>query len=299
MSDSLDKLIQLAQISGGVDTQCQFQGHWFTEHHHQPEKAVVHIVVEGEGYLKIKDEQHSHLVKRGDIILFSRAARHIISSQVSCNNRLDIPLVDSKAYIQIKRTGEGRSDLKLFCAHFSYEKYATLFHCLPEWLSIHLSDSLLNPILYLLHQEVSNEDMGSQQVINSLSNILLIAIIRNYLNDDPKEALGVLKGIQDHRLVILINEILSSPEDDWSIENMLQKTPLSRAQLMRVFKQQIGMTPHAFLHKTRLQQGARLLKTSAHSICNIALLTGFQSETHFIKSFKKMYQVTPSVYRKS
>ncbi|MDG6881828.1 Right origin-binding protein [Phocoenobacter uteri] len=298
MSDSLDKLIQFAQISGGIDTQCQLQGDWFLKHNHQPEKAVVHIVVEGEGYLKIAGEKQSHLLKTGDVIFFSRAAPHILSSQCSCENSMDIPLVDSRGCIQIKHKGVGKSDFTLFCAHFSYDKYATLFYDLPEWLSVHLPDSLLQPLLALLKQEISGENIGSQQVIDSLSVVLLIAIIRRYLDDNPADTGGLLRGIQDHRLTALLNGILRSPEEDWSIEKMMIKSHLSRAQLMRVFKQQVGVTPHVFLQKIRLQQAAVLLKRTAHSICNIALLTGFQSETHFIKSFKKMYEMTPSVYRK-
>ncbi|MDO4430342.1 MAG: AraC family transcriptional regulator [Lonepinella koalarum] len=298
MPDSLDRLIQLAQISGGINTQCHFQGNWFVQHQFKAQQAVVHIVVEGEGYLKIHGEQNSRRLKKGDIVFFSRSAAHILSNQRSCGNITDTPQTDIQHNIQLKYIGQGQADLKLFCAHFSYDKRADLFQNLPEWLCLNLPDNILQPILLLLEQEVDNHNFGTQRVIDSLSNVLLIAIIRAYLAQKPNDVEGILKGIQDHRLSSLLNAILTSPEQDWSVDNMVEYSHISRAQLMRIFKQKIGLSPHAFVHKIRLQQAAKLLQTSANSVLNIALSSGFQSEPHFIKAFKKMYDMTPSTYRK-
>lgn len=299
MADSLDKLVQLAQISGGINVQCRFQGDWFVQHHKQPQQAVVHIVVEGEGYLKIQGETESRLLKPGDIVFFSRAAEHILSNQQTCANIMDKPQTEMLSNIQLKHRGQGETDLKLFCAHFAYDKRADLFQNLPECLWLNLPSDTLQPILTLLQQEVDNQNVGTQGVIDSLSKVLLIVIIRAYLAQKPTDVEGILLGIQDHRLSGLLHGILREPEQDWSVENMVTYSHLSRAQFMRIFKQKIGQSPHAFVHKIRLQQAAKLLKTSAHSVLNIALSTGFQSEPHFINAFKKMYGVTPSVYRKN
>ena len=61
---------------------------------------------------------------------------------------------------------------------------------------------------------------------------------------------------------------------------------LSRAQLMRLFKQQTGISPHAFVNLIRLRQAAVLLRQTADSVLSVALNVGFQSETHFGKAFK-------------
>lgn len=299
MADILDKLVQLAQLSGGINVQCQFQGNWFVQHSREPQQAVVHIVVEGSGYLKLAGNKESRLLQAGDVVLFSRAAEHILSSQNNCANIGDIPQTEAKNHIQLKHIGQGKADLKLFCAHFYYDKRADLFLNLPELLWINLPENQLQPILTLLQQEVDNSNFGTQRVIDSLSNVLLIAIIRAYLTQNPTDVVGILQGIQDHRLSAMINAILTSPEQDWSVEKMVEFSHISRAQLMRIFKHKMGISPHAFVHKIRLQQAAKLLKTTANSVLNIALSTGFQSEPHFIKAFKVMYEVTPSVYRKS
>lgn len=298
MRESLDKLVRLAQISGGINAQCRFGEKWFVQHHHQPQQAVVHIVVSGEGYLKIHGEMQSKRIQAGDVIFFSRAAGHILSHQADCENVQDEPFVYENGIIDLKQSGDG-NDLRLFCAHFHYDKHSDLFHNLPEWLFIHLADDVLQPILSLLQQEVAHPDLGTQQVIDSLSKVLLIAIVRAYLHHEPEAVSGVLRGIYDHRLSSVISQILNTPEQDWSVEKMVEESHLSRAHLMRLFKQKIGLSPHHFVLRTRLQKSASLLRQSNESVLSIALSCGFQSETHFIKAFKTLYEVTPSVYRKA
>lgn len=298
MLESLDKLVQLAQVSGGVNVQCRFEGEWFVQHDMQPEQAVVHIVVSGSGYMKRGSE--SLKIKKGDILFFSRSDTHILSSQKACANRQDVSLETPSRLITLKQTGSGQAlDLQLFCAHFYYDKHSDLFHNLPAFFQVNVEEARLMPIICLLQQEVEKTELGSQQVIDSLSNVLLIAIIRAYLAKSPERTQGVLSGIFDHRLRGLIEMVLREPERDWSIENMVAHSPLSRAQLIRVFKQKLGLTPHAFVQRSRLQKAALWLKQRADSVLMIALSCGFQSETHFIKVFKAHYGITPSLYRKS
>lgn len=296
--DVLDKLVQLAQVSGGVNVQCRFQGEWFVKHEQREGQAVVHIVVDGRGYLKIAGENQSRLLQRGDILFFSRSAEHILSHHDTCESGYPTPIQYRQGQFLIKQTGLGESDLQLFCAHFDYDKRADLFNNLPKWFLLNLPDKQLQPILTLLQQEVELPSLGSQRVVDSLSQVLLIAIIRAYLAQMPNENSGILNAIQDFRLNHLVSQILMSPEQTWTIEAMLSQVFVSRAQLMRIFKQRLGDSPHAFVHKLRLQKAAVQLKQSADSVLAIALACGFQSETHFGKAFKKQYGMTPSAYRR-
>ena len=68
------------------------------------------------------------------------------------------------------------------------------------------------------------------------------------------------------RLRNLLQAVVDKPEEEWNIEKMTVIANLSRAQLMRVFKQQTGTSPHAFVNSIRLQHGALLLKQTADSV---------------------------------
>ncbi|MFA9487327.1 MULTISPECIES: AraC family transcriptional regulator [unclassified Mannheimia] len=299
MIGNIDKLVQLAQIRGGVNVQCHFQGKWAVQHHDHANQAVVHIVTEGCGWLKLENGE-SRQLQKGDIVLLSRSAAHQLSSSKDVNPFPSSPDIEQKGGIQIRKIFNGQgNELKLFCAHFYYEPHSDLFMNLPDCIYIHLSDQILQPILNLLHQEVDKAEQISQLAIDSLSNVLLIHLLRNYLIQKPEAVSGILKSIQDHRLSTLVSQIISCPEQDWTIEKMVEISHISRAQLMRIFKQKIGITPHAFVHNIRLQLAAMMLKNSSSSVLTIALSCGFLSETHFSKAFKNLYGTTPSRYRRN
>ena len=52
--DTLDKLIELAQITGSVDIQCLFRDKWYVPHERRRAHGIAHLVIAGESYIKMK-----------------------------------------------------------------------------------------------------------------------------------------------------------------------------------------------------------------------------------------------------
>lgn len=128
--------------------------------------------------------------------------------------------------------------------------------------------------------------------------MLLIYILRHAIQENLITG-GVLLALQDKRLNAVLGAILQHPQEDWRIEQLADLSAMSRANFIRVFQQQLGMSPGRFITQVRLQSAAFLLKQSQQSVLTIALEVGYQSEAHFSKAFKNYYQLSPSQYRKS
>lgn len=299
----LEKLVQLAQISGGVNVHCRFQGEFYVKHEQARAQAVAHIVLSGEGYVKLPDEAEGRKLQTGDVLFFSRSAEHILSNQPQCDNPNAATRLTSRATpltgIIEKQGSVGEGNLRLLCAHFYYDKRSDLFKNLPNLIWLSLPQTTLQPLITLLTQEVEKGEDSSTLVIDNLSNVLLISLLRHYLTQQPNQANGILNSGGDSRLRPLLEQIMSEPAKLWSVDQMAAVCTVSRAQLMRLFKQKLDASPHAFVHRIRLQKAAQQLKQCADSVLAIALTCGFQSETHFCKAFKAMYGCTPSAYRKS
>ncbi|OSI14093.1 AraC family transcriptional regulator [Neisseria dumasiana] len=298
--DIFDKLVELAQIKGSVDVQCRLQGSWYVRQEPKRARGLAHIVTEGEGYLRVDGEAESRLLTAGDIVFFPRIAGHTISSSRDCNNTEDTPYwVQSGIFTLKKRGSQGRS-LNLFCARFEYDSRADLIDGLPEIVHLNIDRAALQPLTAMLEYEAERSDKGSATVVNALSSVLLVMLMRAYLvQENRKLPAGTLNGWHHPRLRAVVQAVLTAPEKAWSVQEMAAAANVSRAQLMRLFKQQIGVSPHAFVNSIRLQQAAVLLKQTADSILSVALSVGFQSETHFGKTFKKQYGVSPGQYRKN
>jgi len=73
---------------------------------------------------------------------------------------------------------------------------------------------------------------------------------------------------------------------------------LSATHLVRSFKRQFGMTPHAYLVNCRVQYGRAQLR-KGRPIAEVAVEAGFADQAHFQRAFRRSMAVTPGQYRSS
>jgi AraC-like DNA-binding protein len=71
---------------------------------------------------------------------------------------------------------------------------------------------------------------------------------------------------------------------------------LSRYQLLRSFRAEVGMPPYAWLAQHRVAR-ARLLLEQGHRPAAVATLTGFADQAHLTRWFRRVVGVTPGAYR--
>ncbi|RUS47771.1 AraC family transcriptional regulator [Cohnella sp. AR92] len=85
-----------------------------------------------------------------------------------------------------------------------------------------------------------------------------------------------------------------------TIEAMSETLGYNRAYLSRIFKQHTGLTPIAFLTRTRIDHGRRLLRERHElTVEQIASSVGYPDALYFSKLFRKHYGQTPTEYRAS
>lgn len=71
---------------------------------------------------------------------------------------------------------------------------------------------------------------------------------------------------------------------------------LERFHFLKLFKQTVGMTPHAWLIRLRLEQACVLLSHTRWDLTRIAQEVGFYDQSHFNRAFKRAFGVAPSRY---
>ena len=82
-----------------------------------------------------------------------------------------------------------------------------------------------------------------------------------------------------------------------TVQEIADSLFVSVPHLIRVFKKEMGYTPHEFLTEYRLNVVTHYLEFGDQSVETIAEQTGFSSSIHFISSFRKLYGCTPVQYR--
>lgn len=102
-----------------------------------------------------------------------------------------------------------------------------------------------------------------------------------------------------HRLHHILNMIREHPEQEFSLDCLAAEINLSPTHFCRMFREAIGITPHQFILKCRLQRAEHLLQNSDLSISSIAEASGFNSQSHFTRLFMKKMGKNPSAHRHS
>ena len=91
-----------------------------------------------------------------------------------------------------------------------------------------------------------------------------------------------------------INENYS---EDCSLGRIASAVKVSPNHLHAVFCEHVGMTPYEYVLSKRIQKAKMLIMTGEKSMLEIALETGFCSQSHFNKVFRKQTGMTPMEYR--
>ena len=298
--DCLDKLIQLAQVSGEVNIRCLFQGQWQIQPNIAENQYVgaFHLIEQGECWLTL-DKKQIHL-QAGDIFFLPQNRPHLIAGQAQNLSKNNVPHAqDNRSTLfKVYSIGQNSADLKMFCGLFYYSKPSLLIDSLPEYLHLSLNDTPVQPLIRLMQQEADNHQSGAKSLMDALVTVLFIYILRHGLQANLLHC-GLFAGLQDKRLGKVLEQLFNAPQQAWNMDVLAALAAMSRANFMRVFQQKIGMAPGKFLTQLRLQEAALLLNKTQKNILSVALEVGYQSEAHFSKAFKALYGMTPSQYRKA
>jgi AraC-like DNA-binding protein len=84
-------------------------------------------------------------------------------------------------------------------------------------------------------------------------------------------------------------------EQEISLEQLAIVASLSSFHLNRSFRKTFGIPPHAYQIQVRIMRAKRLLRKE-HSIEQVAIETGFVSQSHFGSHFKRLVSITPRQY---
>ncbi|GLG82938.1 AraC family transcriptional regulator [Acinetobacter calcoaceticus] len=90
--------------------------------------------------------------------------------------------------------------------------------------------------------------------------------------------------------------IIKSSERFISLEELAQQVGLSRYAIIRLFKANVGLTPHAFQINLKVNQARAQLKQGI-PLAELAVNLGFSDQSHFHKAFKAHTGITPRQFQ--
>jgi len=87
-------------------------------------------------------------------------------------------------------------------------------------------------------------------------------------------------------------------QESLSRQDLARYVGMSDDYLTYCFRQELGMTPIAYLNRYRITQAKRLLKESDRTITQIALEVGFSDSGYFSRVFRREAGMSPDAFRR-
>jgi AraC-like DNA-binding protein len=249
----------------------------FHTHHRQSFIAHAHdvatVIVVTEGGVLIEIDENEHEVRAGQLVVIGahqvHAARPIDGSGWKMRS-LHLPpnmLVPE------------RSNPDLVHQTFAFGR------------PVHRAASRVAPLFVGMH-ECSQTNSGLSEQLDR-QQAFLDCLCRNLLAFEPRVIQRAAPDVVLERAKCLIGK---AAFNNTLIDYIAEELGMSTFSLNRLFRKNIGLSPHEWRMQVRAAEAAKLL-ASCVPLVEIAATCGFTDQSHMGRIFKKVFGVTPGQYR--
>ena len=269
-----------------------------------PGRAVFHIVLRGEGWLKVNGANFIQLTC-GDTILFPQADAHDMNDHPATTIRplqellINHPMTPDRRFCY----GGGGSLTTMLCGAFQIDhpKVNLMGMLLPPLLHIRSggdrASAQLRALTRCIETELKISRPGEQAIVTRMAEAFLMRAIRDYVLSSSNGDHGLPAILRDPSIARVLGLIHERPGHGWTVDALANEANLSRSGFAARFKLRVGATPQSYLQRYRFSKAVQLLRTTDAKIYEIAQRVGYDSESSFSKAFKRLMGKSPGAYR--
>ncbi|MER5550777.1 DJ-1/PfpI family protein [Streptomyces sp. NPDC002793] len=109
----------------------------------------------------------------------------------------------------------------------------------------------------------------------------------------PLEQVSTTRRIEDLR-----HHIMRNIDAPLTVADLAAYAHIGDRQLTRIFKSELGMTPHTYIESARVEVARGRLETTDATLERIASLCGFGTVDTLVRAFRRRLDTTPTEYRR-
>jgi AraC-like DNA-binding protein len=313
--DALSETLRVVHLVGAIFIQGKFTAPWCYQSPRADAAApllepgaervvIFHLITAGECCVEL-DGQPPVRLSAGDAVVFPHGHAHRMCSEPGLPPAKGARLSDVLS--RRPRTlvyGGGGATTRLVCGYLACDARLArlLLTGLPPLLRVSVRGSnagvwLEASVRYAL-AEARSPRPGGAGVLSKLAEVLFIEVLRLYLNEKGAGRTGWLAGVGDRIVGAALAQLHTRPAHAWTLEQLAREAGTSRSVLAERFQQLVGSAPIEYLTQWRMLLAANLLAGSNAPLARIAEDVGYQTDTAFIRAFRREYGEPPASWRR-
>ena len=154
-----------------------------------------------------------------------------------------------------------------------------------------VSDAEMARILVRLHRTLETSVSRLER-----ESLFLLAMTQLVTRHADSKITKYKTGNEHAAVARLLEYLRANACQDVNLDELAKIAFLSPFHLLRVFREETGITPHAYQIQLRIEQAKRLLR-DRFTIAEAAHSAGFFDQAHFSKQFKRYVGITPGKFR--
>ena len=298
LSDVLSLLRPKSHLAAALD----MGGEWSIQFSDQQGGIKCSAMVLGSCWLAVDGISAPVRVHAGDVFLLPSGRPFRLATDLSLSPVAATDIIPKNRVGPVSTIGGG-GDAFLISSRFSLNDDASsvLLNVLPPIVLVRGDTNeaaQLRNFIELIVTELRDQKAGGALAINHLAHLILVHCLRVYQSGEP-DRVGWFYAIDDDRVGSALSAMHSTPSRKWTLEQLAQTCGMSRSVFARRFKETVGETPMDYLTRWRMLRAADRLASSDESISIIAETLGYDSDSAFSATFKKVMGVSPRAYGRS
>lgn len=300
--DALASRLAAGGVRGTVLAHVLAADAWGIRVSHHPD-AVFHGVTAGTCWLRLDGEPPQQLFL-GDVVLLPGGHEHVLASAsrgpaVALDRLAKRRLIDAGGQL---RLSDAEPTTQVLCATYAEVDSGLhpLLRLIPRVVVVRAHDSHkpLAALLQLMRIEQRASGLGSSAILDRLVDVLLVYVIREWLEDADSAPPSWLTALRDPLMADVLARMHADPAAPWTVARLAAAAGVSRATLGRRFAELVGESPSAYLTRWRLHLAAQMLRTTDDGVGKIARAVGYTSEYAFSRAFSRAWGVPPGRFRR-
>jgi AraC family transcriptional regulator len=158
------------------------------------------------------------------------------------------------------------------------------------------SDSAIAALTQRFRAELLEGSYCGKLYGESLGTTFVRHLLESYSTHPTKLELpkGQLSSWQMKQTIEYVHDNLDTALD---LTDLAQQANLSAFHFSRLFKRSLGLTPHQYVLRNRVERAKKLLSlTESIALADVGLQAGFYDQAHFSKAFKRVVGLTPKKF---